>query len=113
MTSIRQEKPAKKRRARLSSEMIAELILEAERSGNAADICRRKNIAPNLFYRRRQKAREGMVPGLKQMKRGPKAKDAEKTVLAAGNERLKAALCDQTIELQVLKKSVSSDYMDR
>lgn len=109
MTSTRQEKPSKKRRARRSPEMIAELILEAERCGNAAEICRRENIAPNLFYRWRQKAREGMILGLKQVKRGPKTKDPEKTALETENERLKAALCDQTIELQLLKKSVSSD----
>ncbi|MFW7381982.1 MAG: transposase [Oligoflexus sp.] len=113
MTSARQEKPTKKKRTRRSPEMIAQLVLEAERGGNAAEICRRENIAPNLFYRWRQKARESMVQGLKQMKRGPKAKDSEKEALKAENERLKAALCDQTIELQLLKKSVSSDYMDR
>ena len=41
----------KKTRARRSPEMIAELIWEAERKGNAAEVCRRENIAPTLFYR--------------------------------------------------------------
>ncbi|MBP9708235.1 MAG: transposase, partial [Oligoflexales bacterium] len=41
----------KKIRVRRSPEMIAKLILEAERAGNTAAICRRENIAPNLFYR--------------------------------------------------------------
>ena len=42
---------AKKTRVRRSPAMIAELILESERKSNAAEICRREGIAPNLFYR--------------------------------------------------------------
>jgi transposase-like protein len=40
--------------------MIAELILEAERKGNAAEICRREGIAPNLFYRWRTRFKEAV-----------------------------------------------------
>ena len=98
-----------KKRVRRSPEMIAELILEAERKGNAAEICRRENIQPNLFYRWRQRFKEAGVEGLKTLKRGPKAKDAEKERLERENARLKTALCESSIELQLLKKSVSSD----
>ena len=112
MSSTPQGNQTKKKRARRSPEMIAELVLEAERTGNAAEICRRENISPNLFYRWRQKAREGMIQSLKQSKRGPKGKDIEKEAMKAEIGRLKSTLCDQTVELQLLKKSVSSGYMD-
>ena len=108
-----QEKPAKKKRVRRSPEMIATLVLEAERTGNAAEICRREDISPALFYRWRQKAREGMIEKLKHMKRGPKGKDTEKVAMKAEIDQLKATLCDQTIELQLIKKSVSSGFSGR
>jgi len=99
----------KKTRARRSPEMIAELIWEAERKGNAAEVCRRENIAPTLFYRWKQKFKEAGIQGLQVMKRGPKAKDHEKRKLERENARLTAALCESAIELQLLKKSVNSD----
>lgn len=104
----------KKTRVRRSPEMIAELIFEAERKGNAAEICRREGIAPNLFYRWRQKAKESVIQGLSQTaKRGPKAKDHEKLAQTAEIERLQSALCEASIELQLLKKSVGATYTGR
>lgn len=99
----------KKPRARRSPEMIAELIWEAERKGNAAEVCRRENIAPTLFYRWKTKFKEAGIAGLQTMKRGPKAKDHEKRKLERENARLTAALCESSIELLLLKKSVNSD----
>jgi transposase len=90
--------------------MIAQLIWEAERTGNTAAICRRENIAPNLFYRWKQRMKESGVEGLKAQKRGPKSQDAEKEQLKGEIQRLKTALCESTVELQLLKKSVSSGY---
>ena len=98
----------KKGRVRRSSEMMAELILEAERKGNAAEICRRENIQPNLLYRWRSRFKEAGIESLKAMKRGPKGKDPERASLERENARLKTALCESSIELQLLKKSVSS-----
>lgn len=105
--------PPKQTRTRRSPEMIAELIWEAERKGNAAEICRRENVAPTLFYRWKQKFKEAGIQGLKVMKRGPKTRDPEKESLARENARLKQAFCEASIELQLLKKSVSSGWMDR
>lgn len=101
-------KSTKKTRIRRSPEMIAELVWEAERKGNAAEICRRENIAPNLFYRWKQKFKEGGIQNLVAMKRGPKAKDHEKQRLERENARLTEALCESSIELLLLKKNVSS-----
>lgn len=101
-------KPTKKTRTRRSPEMIAELIWEAERKGNAAEVCRRENVAPTLFYRWKTKFKEAGIQGLLAMKRGPKAKDHEKRKLERENARLTAALCESAIELQLLKKSVNS-----
>ena len=92
--------------------MIAQLILEAERRGNTAEICRRENIQPTQFYAWKRKFKEGGVTALTAMKRGPKTKDIEKTQLEAENKKLKAALIESSIELLLLKKSVSSGYME-
>ena len=102
-------KLARKTRTRRSPEMIAGLIWEAERKGNAAEVCRRENIAPTLFYRWKTKFKEAGIQGLLALKRGPKAKDHEKRKLEREVTRLTAALCESTIELQLLKKSVNSD----
>jgi len=104
--------PLKKTRVRRSPAMIAELILEAERKGNAAEICRRESIAPNLFYRWRTRFKEGGVQAIGAMKRGPKSKDHEKLAMEREVKRLSNALCEQAIELQLLKKSVSSGWRE-
>lgn len=109
MSQSNEVPPTKKTRTRRSPEAIAELILEAERKGNAAEICRREGIAPNLFYRWRTRFKEAGIEAIKASKRGPKSKDREKAALEREVKRLSQALCEQTIELQLLKKSVSSD----
>lgn len=104
----------KKTRKRRSPAMIAELIFEAERKGNNAEICRREGIAPNLFYRWKAKFKEAGIRGLGEMKRGRKAVvDHEKDDLRAEIAKLKSTVCDQAVELLLVKKSVHSDYMDR
>lgn len=108
MAIVNEVQPTKKTRTRRSPSMIAELILEAERKGNAAEICRRENIAPNLFYRWRTRYKEAGIEAIGSMKRGPKAKDHEKVALERELKRMSAALCEASIELQLLKKSVSS-----
>ena len=99
-----------KKRIRRSPEMMAQLIWEAERKGNVAEICRRENISPALFYRWRQRLKESGIEALKAAKRGPKGKDTEKEQLKAEVARLKSALCESSIELHLLKKSVRSGY---
>lgn len=108
MKDVNEVQPTKKTRARRSPSMIAELILEAERKGNAAEICRRETIAPNLFYRWRTRYKEAGIEAIGKMKRGPKAKDHEKVAMERELKRMSAALCEASIELQLLKKSVSS-----
>jgi len=103
----------KKRRTRRPPEQIAEWVLEAERNRNQAAICRRENIAPNLFSRWKTRFKEAGVEGLKQMKRGRKPKcDPKVERLERELATLKSAFVDQSVELQLLKKSVSSGYMD-
>ncbi|MBF0440569.1 MAG: helix-turn-helix domain-containing protein [Oligoflexales bacterium] len=79
----------KKKRIRRSPEMIAELIFEAERKGNTAELCRKEGIAPNLFYRRKARFRQAGIEELKQMKRGRKSGSGiaqEKMDLQAEND---------------------------
>ncbi len=108
MADVNEVQPTKKTRTRRSPSMIAELILEAERKGNAAEICRRESIAPNLFYRWRTRYKEAGIEAIGKLKRGPKAKDHEKIAMEKELQRMTAALCEASIELQLLKKSVHS-----
>lgn len=107
-----EEVPTKKKRNRRSPDMIAELIFQAERTGNQAAICRKEGISPALFYRWKNKFKEAGIEGLRNLKRGPKVKDPKLQAISRENERLKMALCEASIELQLLKKSVSSGYME-
>jgi transposase len=109
MSQLNEVKPTPKTRTRRSPQMIAELIWEAERKGNAAEVCRRESVAPTLFYRWKTKFKEAGIAGLQTMKRGPKAKNHEKRKLEREVARLSVALCESAIELQLLKKSVNSD----
>jgi transposase len=111
MSQSNEVQSPKKTRVRRSPETNAELILEAERKGNASEICRREGIAPNLFYRWRTRFKEAGIAGIKEMKRGPKTKDHEKAAMEKELKRVSAALCEASIELQLLKKSVSSGWM--
>ena len=104
--------PQKKKRIRRSPEMIVELILRAERTGKAAEICRAEGINPVMLSRWKAKFKEAGVEALRNLKRGPKPKDVRMESIQRENERLKAALCEASIELQLLKKSVSSGYME-
>jgi len=92
--AVNEVKPLKKPRVRRSPVEIAELILEAERTGNAAEICRRTSI----------------IQAIGAMKRGPKVKDHDKMKLEAELKRVSAAFTEASIELQLLKKSVNSGY---
>ncbi len=101
------DKNQSKKRVRRSPEMIVNLIFEAERKGNVAEICRREGINPNLFYRWKAKFRECGINELKQMKRGRKAAtavDQEKLEIQAENAKLKSSVCDHSVELLLLKK---------
>ena len=91
--------------------MIAELIFEAQRIKKAADICRREGMSPALFARWRSKFKEAGIAAMRDTKRGPKAKNPELDAENRENQRLKTALCEASIELLLLKKSVSSGYM--
>ena len=53
----------KKKRIHRSPEVIVELILEAERIGNAAEVCRREGINPVQFYRWKERFKKGAVEG--------------------------------------------------
>ncbi len=103
----------KKKRIHRSPEAIAELILAAERS-SAAEICRREGISPAQFYRWRERFKVGGVASIKSTSRRGRrtAENPEFLEVRKENERLKAALVESSIELQLLKKSVSSGYTE-
>ena len=94
----------KKKRTRRSPERMAELILEAERIGQSK-VCVREGIAPAQLSRWKEKLLKGGIAALKQMKTGPKQKaDPEILALQKDNDRLKEALLETSIELQLIRK---------
>lgn len=95
----------KRKRVRRSAEKMAELVLEAERIG-ASQVCRREGIAPAQLSRWKDKFIRSGIAGLRDIKRGPKAKEDPQIInLKSETERLSQALLESTIELQALKKS--------
>jgi transposase len=109
------QEPAKVRtRIRRSPERIVELMLEAERTGQVAAICRREGIAPSVFYRWKAQFKKAAVVGFKQTQkqtreRQGKIDPALVQNLQQENQELKDALCKSTIELSLLKKRVNCD----
>ena len=98
------ENQPKKKRIRRSPEKMAELVLEAERIGQSK-VCKREGIAPAQLSRWKEKLLKGGVAALRQMKTGPQPKTApEVLALQKDNERLKEALLETSIELQLIRK---------
>lgn len=97
----------KQKRTRRSPEKMAELVLEAERVGQSK-ICTREGIAPAQLSRWKEKLLKGGIAALKQMKIGPKQKaDPEILALQKDNDRLKEALLETSIELQLIRKKTT------
>jgi transposase len=97
-----------KTRQRRSPERIAELVLEAERTGSVAEICRREGIQAPQFYRWKKRFKENGVEGLRHAKRGPKQRQVrveEYEELKKELGETKEALVRSSIELQLLKKN--------
>lgn len=98
------QEPQKRKRVRRSAEKMAELVLETERIG-ASQVCRRESIAPAQLSRWKDKFLRSGIAGLKEIKRGPKAKeDPAIAEMKAETARLANALLETTIELQAMKK---------
>lgn len=94
----------KKKRTRRSAEKMAELVLEAEKIGQSK-VCLREGIAPAQLSRWKEKLLTGGIAALKQMKSGPRQKiDPQVAALQKDNERLKEALLETSIELQLIRK---------
>lgn len=104
----------KKKRIHRSPEVIVELILEAERLGNAAEVCRREGINPVQFYRWKDRFKKGAIEGIKSTtRRGRRSAESPEVIETRREiERLKTALIESSIELQLLKKSVSSGFTE-
>lgn len=94
----------KKKRTPRSLERMAEMVLEAERTGQAK-VCHRERIAQAQLSRWKEMFLNGGNASLKQMKTGPKQKvDPQIMDLQKDKERLKEALLETNIELQLIRK---------
>jgi transposase len=94
-------------RTRYTSEQKLEVLREAAQPGvTVSEVCRRRGLAPSVFYRWRAVAENGSAQALKQdAKRQPRKDDA-----AARHEaeivRLRAVIAEITAENLELKKKI-------
>jgi transposase-like protein len=68
-----------------------------------AELCRKYNLNPNVFYNRKQKFIEGGRMALSGFTKGNINKDLE-----TENERLKRIIGEQTIAIDVFKKTLET-----
>lgn len=99
-----EQEKTKKTRKRRPAEVMAQLVLEAEKIG-ASKVCQREGIAPAQLSRWKQKFLQAGIQGLKELKVGKKKTDPKIAALERETARLKEALLETSIELQAIKKN--------
>src|SRR3972149_5589979 len=96
--SKRRQLMSRKPRVQRTPEEKWEIVLEGLRSGNIAETCRRYGIAPNLYYRWTEAARQG----------APAARGGKSAAAAEGEKerrirQLERSLGRKTLEVEILK----------
>ena len=92
---------SRKPRIERSPEEKWEIVLEALRSGNIAETCRRYGIAPNLYNRWKVEAEQGARAAL-----GGKSASAVESEKDRHIRQLERSLGRKTLEVEVLKNVV-------
>jgi transposase len=94
-------------RTRYTSEQKLEVLREAAQPGvTVSEVCRRRGLAPSVFYRWRAVAENGSAHALKRdAQRGPK-KDSAEARQAVELARLRAVIAEITAENLELKKKI-------
>ena len=94
-------------RTRYTSEQKLEILREAAQPGvTVSEVCRRRGLAPSVFYRWRAVSETGSVSALKQdAHRRPRKDDAEARH-AMETARLRAVIAEITAENLELKKKI-------
>ena len=87
------------KRKRFTEEQIVRILREAETVGNAAEVCRRENIASQTFYNWRRKYAGMQVSDVARLK-----------ALEKENGQLKKIVADLTLDNSMLKEVVSKKW---
>ena len=80
------------RKSRFTEEQFIKVLNELERGAKPAELCRRHNISANTLYRRKAKYGGMQVSDARRLKQ-----------LEEENRRLKRAVADQALNIQVLQ----------
>jgi transposase-like protein len=91
------------RRARVhrAPEQKLEIVLEGLRSGNIEEACRRYEVAPNLYCRRKDEAQQGATAAL-----GGRSAAAVENEKGRRIRQLERSLGRKALEIEILKNVV-------
>lgn len=87
------------KRKRFTEEQIVRILKEAEKIGNAAEVCRRENIAEQTFYNWKRKYGGMEVSEVAQLR-----------ALKKENGELKKIVADLTLDNRMLREVVSKKW---
>ena len=87
------------KRKRFTEEQIVRILREAETIGNAAEVCRRENIASQTFYNWKRKYGGMEVSDVARLK-----------ALEKENGQLKKIVADLTLDNSMLKEVVAKKW---
>lgn len=87
------------KRKRFTEEQIVRILKEAETIGNAAEVCRRENIAEQTFYNWKRKYGGMEVADVSRLRS-----------LEKENTELKKIVADLTLDNRMLKEVVSKKW---
>lgn len=105
--------PIKKERRFFTPEDKAAIMVKAMTSPKPTEIMRQAGLHPNVFYRWRQVAIEGMTKALSGMDVEPSMDDAGCAELRAENDRLKREVGDLYMKLKEADRQQVSAYAGR
>jgi len=87
------------RRKRFSEEQIVAVLKESAAGMRTEEVCRRRGICPNTFYRWKAKYADMEISDVRKLK-----------ALESENAPLKRIVADQALDIQALKAVVSKKF---
>jgi transposase len=98
---------SKREHRRFTAEQKLEVLREADQPGvPVSEVCRRRGLAPSVFYRWRAVAQGGSAVALKRDAQRTSRKDDAEARHKAEVDRLRAVIAELTAENLELKKKI-------